>query len=74
MYRINNTLEWCNNLSNIALAKVLSLKVSPHFENGWFVVIIVECFSYLIAISWKKRFAPSLSTGKYPISSIINRE
>nr|WP_269465625.1 MULTISPECIES: hypothetical protein [unclassified Thermosipho (in: thermotogales)] len=36
------------------------------------VVIIVECFSYLFEISWKNIFAPSLSIGKHPISSIIN--
>lgn len=32
-------------------ASVLSLNISPHFENGWFVVIIVECCSYLFAIN-----------------------
>lgn len=66
------TWEWCNKRSNMALANTLSLNTSPHLLNVWFVVIIVECFSYLFAINWKNKFAPCLSTGKYPISSIIN--
>ena len=44
-------VEWCSNLSNIALANVLSLKTSPHLLNVIFVVIIVECFLYLFAIN-----------------------
>ena len=31
--------------SNIALAIMLSPNNSPHFENGVFVVMIVQCFS-----------------------------
>ena len=65
-------IEWCTNLSIIADAIVVSPNTSPHFEKGWFVVIIVGLFSYLLAISWKNIFASSFVIGKYPISSIIN--
>lgn len=37
--------EWCNNLSSMALAKVGGPNISPHFENGVLVVIIVQRFS-----------------------------
>ena len=55
---------WCTSLSIIAAAITLSPKTLPHFENGWLVVIIVDRFSYLAAISWKNTCDVSLSTGK----------
>lgn len=39
------TTEWCNNLSNTALARVGDPKISPHLENGILVVIMVLFFS-----------------------------
>ena len=38
-------------LSTIADAITESPNTSPHLENGWLVVNIVERFSYLAAIS-----------------------
>jgi len=35
----------------MALAIVISPNTSPHFENGWFVVIIVDVFSYRLVIN-----------------------
>ena len=58
--------------SNIAFAKTLSPKISPHSLNGLFVVIIVDFFSYLLATNWNNKFEAFLSSGKYPTSSIIN--
>lgn len=39
------TFEWCNNLSNIALASTASPNISCHLFNGLFEVIIVDFFS-----------------------------
>ena len=47
-------------------------KYFPHLENGIFVVIIVQCFSYRLSINWKNRLAESASIGIYPISSMIS--
>ena len=58
--------------SKIAEASVASDKTSPHFENCWLEVTIVEYFSYRLARSWNNKLAPVLSTGRYPTSSIIN--
>ena len=63
--------EWWINLSKIAFAIILSPNSSPHCPNGLFVVIIVECFSYLLFINWNSKFAPSISNGRYPTSSIM---
>ena len=48
----------------MALAIVGDPNISGHFEELEFVVIIVQCFSYLLAISWKNRFEASKSIGK----------
>ena len=37
-------LEWCNNLSNIALASMTSPNISCHLFNGLLEVIIVDFF------------------------------
>ena len=49
----------------MALAIVGVPNISGHFEKLEFVVIIVQCFSYLLAISWKNRLEASRFIGKY---------
>ena len=44
--------KWKPGLSKIAFAIIGSPNNSPHCPKGLFVVIIVECFSYLLFINW----------------------
>ena len=66
------TEQWCSSLSNRAFVSTGSWKISAHFEKGLLVVIIVDSFSYLLAIRLKKRLAESTSIFWYPSSSIIS--
>lgn len=66
---MTNTFEWCRSLSRIAFTTIASSNMSPHSESERFVVTTADFFSYLLAMSWKRRFASSPSIGRYPTSS-----
>ncbi len=57
------TVQWCKTQSRMAEAMVTSAKNSFHWEKVLLEVKTVEVFSYRLAISWKNRFAPWMSTG-----------
>src|SRR5215207_3073181 len=50
-------------------AATSSENVSPHRPKGRLLVTMIEPCSYLLATSWKKRFAAYWSKGLYPTSS-----
>jgi len=45
--------------------------ISPQLPKDLLEVIIMGPCSYLLEISWKKRFAASFESGRYPSSSIM---
>ena len=53
-----------------AFTTIASSNMSPHSESERFVITTADFFSYLLAMSWKSRFASSPSIGRYPTSSI----
>jgi len=56
----------------MAEARVLSpAKISPQFSNDLLEISTIEPCSYILDISWKKRFAASLERGRYPSSSYV---
>jgi len=58
----------------MAEARVASpANISPQLPKDLLDVIITGPCSYLLEISWKKRLAASLESGRYPSSSIIIR-
>lgn len=56
--------EWWASRSIMAVATVLSTKVSPYPRKGLLLVTMMEVRSHLAGTSWKNRFAASRPKGK----------
>ena len=63
------TEQWWSSLSSRTLVSTGSWNISDHLENGLLVVIIVDSFSYRLAMRLKNRLAES--NGSSAVSDML---